>query len=118
MGGDARVARWRVTCVKGAARMALRAVFSVMAIAPLMLTGCSCLSTTTVVEVPPTGQYDDYCASGHDLRMLNAPCRKPYGFGQNHCGLQGVACTLSSEACALVHCMASSHWEGDYPLGA
>jgi hypothetical protein len=98
--------------------MAVRPVLSIaLAAVAGMLAGCSALPADSAATHRP-GPYDAYCASNHDPRLLNAPCRKPFGYGSNHCGLQGVACTLSNEACALVHVMGSSHWKGDYPHGA
>lgn len=39
------------------------------------------------------------------------------GCGGSHCGLCGICGGLAHETCALVNCLFSTRWEGDYPHG-
>ncbi len=39
------------------------------------------------------------------------------GCGGSHCGLCGITGGLAHESCALVNCLFSTRWEGDYPHG-
>jgi len=83
-----------------------------VASAVLAVTFAGCVS----FHHAPYGEFGSSRCTGN-----NYCCRGADDCGDcnsTHCGLCGIGCTIARESCALVHCLFSYQWEGNYPDGA
>jgi hypothetical protein len=81
------------------------------------LTGCASIPSCK------SGAYDGVADASRGMPMPS-DCGDEYqnryskvGCGGTHCGLCGITGGLAHESCALVNCLFSTRWEGDYPHG-